>query len=688
MMRGTRLHGRFELVEPLGAGGVATVWRARDLEAGRDVALKVLHPHLRGERIVCERFRREVGIARSLDHPNVVRAHALYEDEGAISFSMELLEGRTLKEELLARGPLPLAEVRRIAHACLEALGAAHAAGIVHRDFKPQNVLLGRAGEVKLLDFGFARVANAAGLTTRSLVLCTPDYAAPELVQGHPVDGRADLYALGVTLYEVLTGRLPYRGSTPFELLRQHLEAPPPPLRSLRSDVDPRMEGLVQRLLEKAPEGRFATSEAALHALTASLPSSPRPAVTEGVCAACCETRELDWPLCPACGATGERPAAGDWMVVLMRAERNSAEALRDMIQRVGGIPGPDLARASWRTVTGLPRVIIKGVGEPLARLVRERCQARGFQVELRRFSENNSDLLHKANTPSWLFTLGLVVPWMAVLGGCIWAFARSGFAVTHPLRGLWLALPAALGPVGGWFLLRNAHQLLPALARMAEMETTAPLPERLVLKYREALRSVQTPSLRGTVRRLFERLLVLRGTRHTAAPHVQLLLEEPCAAALRLAEQGLVLAQAAQAILERVRLAGEPELWAELESLKARAEHFPAERPALAPLISAKEQALAQVALLEREQVLTTQKLLRVASALELASVHALVAASTASPGGLSMELRQLTEEAEFAAGAAREIAQELQGAERANADMKGDERARSSTLQATGRQ
>jgi hypothetical protein len=661
MTRGTRLHGRFELVEPLGAGGVATVWRARDLTAGRDVALKVLHPHLRGEHVVCERFRREVGIARLLEHPNVVRAQELYEDAEALSFSMELIEGRTLKEELLAKGPLPISEVQRIAEACLQALGAAHAAGIVHRDFKPQNVLLGRAGEVKLLDFGFARVANAAGLTTRSLVLCTPDYAAPELVQGQPVDGRADLYALGVTLYEVLTGRLPYRGATPFELLRQHLEAPPPALRSLRAEVPPELEALVQRLLEKAPEARFATSEAVLHALTRPEGLPALPAQAEGVCAACGEPRERDWPLCPACGASKERPDAGEWMVVLMRAERDSAPALREVVRRVGGVPDPELERASWRAVTGLPRVIVKGVGEPLARLLRERCQAQGLQVELRRFSENNADLLHKANTPSWLFALGLVAPWLAVLGGSIYLYARSGLAVSQPLTALGLLIPAATGPVGGWFLLRRAHVLLPALAEMPVVEAATPLPDSLVLKYREALKSVKAPSLRGTVRRLFERLLVLRGTRDSASPHVQLLLEEPCEAALRLAEQGLALAQATQAMLERVRLAGEPELWAELESLRARAQRNPTEREALEPLIATKEQALAQVALLEREQVLTTQKLLRVASALELASVHALVAVTTASPGGLSLELRRLTEEAEFAATAARQIAQEL---------------------------
>jgi hypothetical protein len=601
MTPGTRLHGRFELVEPLGSGGVATVWRAKDLMGGRTVALKVLHPHLRGDPIVCERFRREVGIARSLEHPNVVRAQELYEEAGALSFSMELVEGRTLKEELLAKGPLPIPEVQRIAAACLQALGAAHAAGIVHRDFKPQNVLLGRAGEVKLLDFGFARVANAAGLTTRSLVLCTPDYAAPEIVQGQPVDGRADLYALGVTLYEVLTGRLPYRGATPFELLRQHLEAPPPPLRSLRPELPAGLEALVQRLLSKAPEARFATSEAALHALTAPPDLPSRPEKVEGVCAACGEPRELDWPLCPACGASKERPDAGEWMVVLMRAERDSAPALRELVRRVGGVPNPELERASWRAVTGLPRVIVKGVGEPLARLLRERCQAQGLQVELRRFSENNSDLLHKSNTPSWLFALGLGLPWLGLLVGSILYFLQSGLSVRQPLAGLGLILPASLGPVGGWFLLRYAHLLLPALAKMPVVESAVPLPGQLVLKYREALKSVKAPSLRGTVRRLFERLLVLRGTRDSAPPHVQLLLEEPCDAALRLAEQGLVLAQAAQAMLDRIRLAGEPELWAELESLKARAEHNPSERETIAPLIAAKEQALAQVALLER---------------------------------------------------------------------------------------
>lgn len=638
---GALLHGRFELVAPLGAGGVGTVWRALDRAGGPPVALKVLHPHLRADAIVCERFRREAAIARELDHPAIVRALSLHEDAEALSIAFELLEGRTLKDAIRAGGPLAPAEAVRVARRCLEGLAVAHAAGVVHRDFKPHNVFLCSSGEVKLLDFGFARVASAAGLTTRSLVLCTPDYAAPEVAAGKTLDGRADLYAVGVTLYEALCGRLPFRAATPYELLRLHLEAPPPPLPEA---IPPGLRAVVRRLLEKAPAARYATCAAALAAIER---EDEAPLVApRSVCPACSEPREAAWPLCPACGASERGQAAGEWMVVLMRGPKGSRQLVLEVISSVGARPFRRLERSSAALEDEVPRVILKGIGEPLARLVRERCQARELQVELRRYRENNSDLLHRSNTPGYLFALAVLLPW-----GLGTAALLYGHVVSPESWSLvWPILSFVLGPLFAAAAMTRAHRFLPALAELPLVGEATPLPGPLVVRYRNALASVRAPQLRGTLRMLLERTLVLHAAGAGESAQAQALLALPRATALRLAGEAIELAQDAQAAQDRLERCGETELWESLEALRAQAQSGAGAD--LAAAIAAKEAALAEVAALERAQIAATQRLLRVAGALELAAVQVL-AAGAPDQRSLSLELEQLA--AEAAASTAR---------------------------------
>lgn len=643
----------------MGAGGVGTVWRANDRASGKVVALKVLHPHLRSDPIVCLRFRREVEIAQSLRHGNLVSAYELFEDDGALSFSMELLEGRTLKEEVLAKGPLPIERAVAICRQCLAGLAAAHAGGVIHRDFKPQNVFLCDSGEVKLLDFGFARVANAAGLTTKSLVLCTPDYAAPEVIGGNAVDGRADLYGLGVTLFEALTGQLPFRGATPFELLRRHLESAPPSPRQLRPEIPPALEAVVLRLLEKSPEARFPTCEAALAALEQPAPTAALSArhAPVSACPACGEPRETAWPLCPACGASERGHTAGEWMVVLTRASGPEAPgALLEVVRSLGAEPKRALAKRSPKIVKDLPRLVFKHVSEPLARLVRDRCLARDLQVELRTIRENNTDLLHRSNTPGYLFAAALLLPWGGVVAALLYDVIKGGSVLPFVIALL-------LGPLAGLLLVRQAHLLLPALARLPEVNEARPFPASLAARYRASLAKLRSPVVRGTLKRIFERALVIHSAAHEGPPHVRMLLEEPCRSALTLAERSLDLAGQVDDVLERLSRAGEAQLFDELESLKARALADPSQADALRPSIEAKEQALEQVGQLERVHVQSSQRLLEVASTLELAAAQALVAGLPHAVTGMTVELKRLVEQAQTAVEVAEDVSRELAG-------------------------
>ena len=269
---GMSLANRFVVVRRLGAGGIAEVWEARDTLSGQQVALKALHDHLAQDAALAARFRREMAVTRSLDHPAIVRVFDLHEHGGRPFFSMELLRGRTLSARL-QEGPLPPAEARRIARLLCEALRSAHQAGIVHRDLKPQNVFLTDPGAVKVVDFGMARVAGQARLTAQSMVMGTPGYIAPELLAGAPADARADVYSLGATLFEMLTGRHAFPGSDPYQVLRLQREGPPATAGLEAADAQ-----LLQRMLQPDPERRFLDVEQVLRALGGeAVPAPPDP---------------------------------------------------------------------------------------------------------------------------------------------------------------------------------------------------------------------------------------------------------------------------------------------------------------------------------------------------------------------------------------------------------------------------
>ncbi|HEU4724356.1 MAG TPA: serine/threonine-protein kinase, partial [Candidatus Eisenbacteria bacterium] len=273
---GTRL-GPYEILSLLGAGGMGEVYRARDTRLGRDVAVKTIPRALAADPRHAQRFELEARAAGSLNHPNVVSIFDVGSHEGTQFVVMELAEGRTLREHL-TDGPLPIGRALEIAMQCAEALDAAHAKGIVHRDLKPANLMIGPGGRVKVLDFGLAKVvgrespgapraAGAAWSTASGTIAGTVPYMAPEQLRGEPVDTRADLFALGVVLYEMATGRLPFTGATPADIASAILRDTPLSARALRADLPMEVDQVIERALEKSPADRFETASEMRRAL-------------------------------------------------------------------------------------------------------------------------------------------------------------------------------------------------------------------------------------------------------------------------------------------------------------------------------------------------------------------------------------------------------------------------------------
>ena len=256
----TMLAGRYRLVRLIDRGGMAEVWEGKDGILDRPVAIKVLHPRLAGDDQFQERFRLEAVAAARLAHPNVVGTFDTGLDNGVAYIVMELVTGRTLRELLRSEGPLPVARAVAIAAAVADALHYAHEAGIVHRDVKPGNILIGNDGRVKVADFGIAKAATDQDLTQKGTLLGTAKYLAPEQVAGQPQDRRSDVYGLGVVLYEMLLGRPPFTGDTDMAIAYQHAHVDPPKIRPLRPDVSRRLESVVLKAIAKSPEQRFATA--------------------------------------------------------------------------------------------------------------------------------------------------------------------------------------------------------------------------------------------------------------------------------------------------------------------------------------------------------------------------------------------------------------------------------------------
>ncbi len=244
--------GHYRIVAELGRGGMGIVYKAHEESLNRFVAIKVLGEHLTEDPDQVERFLREARSAASLNHPNIVQIYAVSEDDGRHYFAMEYVSGRSLQQILRSSGPLDPIQVAKIALQTASGLRAAHEQGIIHRDIKPANLLIDDRGLVKIADFGLALVTGGVSrLTATGMFMGTPGYLSPEQCLDQDPDHRTDIYSLGVTLYEALSGKVPFTADSPLALLRQIVDVEPPDLGELKPDVDPELRTIVARMMAK-----------------------------------------------------------------------------------------------------------------------------------------------------------------------------------------------------------------------------------------------------------------------------------------------------------------------------------------------------------------------------------------------------------------------------------------------------
>jgi len=262
--KGELFAGRFELIEELGAGGMGIVYRAYDKEVGEEIALKVLHPDIALDEKTVDRFRNEIKLARRITHKNVCRMHELHQDEKELFITMEYVSGQDLKGLIKESGALAAGKAISIAKQICEGLAEAHDLGVIHRDLKPQNIMVNKEGNAKIMDFGIARSLRTAGMTAEGMIIGTPEYMAPEQVEGLEADQRTDIYALGAIIFEMVTGRVPFEGDSPLSVAYKHKNEAPIPPRKINFLVPEPLNGLILRCLEKEKDNRYQTADEVL----------------------------------------------------------------------------------------------------------------------------------------------------------------------------------------------------------------------------------------------------------------------------------------------------------------------------------------------------------------------------------------------------------------------------------------
>ncbi len=264
--------GDYEILGVLGAGGMGKVYKVRNVISDRVEAMKVLLPNLAAQKELADRFLREIKLLASLDHPNIAKLNTALTLDNQLVMMMEYVEGATLASRLL-RGPIPPADAANYSEQVLGALSYAHKVNVIHRDVKPANMMLTPQGVVKLMDFGIARPNDEGGMTSTGATLGSMNYMSPEQIRCEPVDQRSDLYSMGVSLYEMVTGKLPFRGHSNYSVMSAHLQETPPSPITVRPDLPKGMSDIILMDLAKDPRERFQTAEAFATALRSVFPT-------------------------------------------------------------------------------------------------------------------------------------------------------------------------------------------------------------------------------------------------------------------------------------------------------------------------------------------------------------------------------------------------------------------------------
>ena len=269
--------GSYRILSELGEGGMGVVYRAQEILLDREVALKALHPQITRDESRLQRFKSEAKALARLHHPNIATLFNFFEQDGVFYMVMEFVDGQTLEDVTRQNGALPLRGALEVFNSALRGFEHAHARGVIHRDIKPSNLMLTGDGEVKITDFGIARVAGGGKLTQTGKLIGTLEYMSPEQVQGQEQDARSDIYSLGILLFELVTGKMPWSVTSDFDIMRAHLEVPAPPARSLIAELPPALDSVITRALNKKPDERFQTvaeMRAELEAIARELPQN------------------------------------------------------------------------------------------------------------------------------------------------------------------------------------------------------------------------------------------------------------------------------------------------------------------------------------------------------------------------------------------------------------------------------
>ena len=401
LARGTILAGRFELIEELGAGGMGKVLRAYDREVGEEVAVKLLHPEIALDPRIVERFRNEIKLARKIAHRSVCRMHDLHQDGQTLFITMEYVSGQDLKGLIRQTGALTSGKTISIGRQVAEGLSEAHRLGVIHRDLKPQNIMMDKEGNAKVMDFGIARSLAGAGMTAEGTLIGTPEYMSPEQVEGKEADQRSDLYALGVILFEMATGRVPFEGDTLLSVAYKHKNEIPVPPRKLNSQVPESLNKVILRCLEKDKANRYQTADELLSDLTLveeGLPIAERVAAKSRIAAQRSALRATGWKrfLVPSLVSleavlavfvlwrTAFRPKPAERSVAVIHFLNQTGDAAFDYLR--GAIPNlliTSLEQSKYLQVTTLERLrdLLRQMGKAEAELIDRDL---GFELCLR----------------------------------------------------------------------------------------------------------------------------------------------------------------------------------------------------------------------------------------------------------------------------------------------------------------